>query len=157
MGKVLGPFDPVPDVVAEVGGESMAIQSAKEECDINNIVKRYQQTGILPVVAQQGMYTDVSEVEDYASALRQMEDAKAEFLNIPAYIRKKFNDDPVEFLEALHSWTPEQLAAVGLELVEHDPQTGEVVNNPAPAASGSARSEERRVGKECRSRWSPYH
>ena len=24
-------------------------------------------------------------------------------------------------------------------------------------AVGSARSEERRVGKECRSRWSPYH
>ena len=23
--------------------------------------------------------------------------------------------------------------------------------------TGSARSEERRVGKECRSRWSPYH
>ena len=23
--------------------------------------------------------------------------------------------------------------------------------------SGSMRSEERRVGKECRSRWSPYH
>ena len=23
--------------------------------------------------------------------------------------------------------------------------------------SGTARSEERRVGKECRSRWSPYH
>ena len=23
--------------------------------------------------------------------------------------------------------------------------------------SGSGRSEERRVGKECRSRWSPYH
>src|SRR5256886_17651186 len=33
---------------------------------------------------------------------------------------------------------------------------------PTPAGSGlaeltSARSEERRVGKECRSRWSPYH
>src|SRR3989454_12804892 len=25
------------------------------------------------------------------------------------------------------------------------------------AAAGVARSEERRVGKECRSRWSPYH
>ena len=24
-------------------------------------------------------------------------------------------------------------------------------------ATGQARSEERRVGKECRSRWSPYH
>src|SRR5687767_2412147 len=27
----------------------------------------------------------------------------------------------------------------------------------APTFSASARSEERRVGKECRSRWSPYH
>src|SRR2546425_12687883 len=26
-----------------------------------------------------------------------------------------------------------------------------------PPAAGTARSEERRVGKECRSRWSPYH
>ena len=27
----------------------------------------------------------------------------------------------------------------------------------APSSKGAARSEERRVGKECRSRWSPYH
>ena len=26
-----------------------------------------------------------------------------------------------------------------------------------PAKGGTGRSEERRVGKECRSRWSPYH
>src|SRR5262249_58598065 len=26
-----------------------------------------------------------------------------------------------------------------------------------PRATGASRSEERRVGKECRSRWSPYH
>ena len=29
--------------------------------------------------------------------------------------------------------------------------------NKQTDANGSARSEERRVGKECRSRWSPYH
>src|SRR5688572_31868498 len=28
---------------------------------------------------------------------------------------------------------------------------------PAPAGGGHGRSEERRVGKECRSRWSTYH
>ena len=28
---------------------------------------------------------------------------------------------------------------------------------PAPTCSTPSRSEERRVGKECRSRWSPYH
>src|SRR3712207_8587485 len=30
-------------------------------------------------------------------------------------------------------------------------------SSAAPGASTTARSEERRVGKECRSRWSPYH
>ena len=29
--------------------------------------------------------------------------------------------------------------------------------SPTPAQSLAERSEERRVGKECRSRWSPYH
>src|SRR2546422_5384934 len=34
----------------------------------------------------------------------------------------------------------------------------ELINNIAKQYSGlSVRSEERRVGKECRSRWSPYH
>src|SRR2546426_6175733 len=33
------------------------------------------------------------------------------------------------------------------ERVDVDPETGRIVG----------RSEERRVGKECRSRWSPYH
>src|SRR3712207_7208612 len=30
-------------------------------------------------------------------------------------------------------------------------------SNPGSATNASVRSEERRVGKECRSRWSPYH
>ena len=31
------------------------------------------------------------------------------------------------------------------------------ISEPADGAKISGRSEERRVGKECRSRWSPYH
>ena len=34
---------------------------------------------------------------------------------------------------------------------------GAVLGGLAAAAAGGGRSEERRVGKECRSRWSPYH
>ena len=48
---------------------------------------------------------------------------------------------------------------------DHDAKTGVTVlyfPNGAKAGcdisgGGPARSEERRVGKECRSRWSPYH
>ena len=31
------------------------------------------------------------------------------------------------------------------------------IKGDIPVVAGTTRSEERRVGKECRSRWSPYH
>src|SRR3712207_9049219 len=34
---------------------------------------------------------------------------------------------------------------------------GEMLGEVAPSPEERPRSEERRVGKECRSRWSPYH
>ena len=37
------------------------------------------------------------------------------------------------------------------------PQGAPVPAGKAAGIDGGARSEERRVGKECRSRWSPYH
>ncbi len=37
------------------------------------------------------------------------------------------------------------------------PNHGEPHKAPRSFISPSVRSEERRVGKECRSRWSPYH
>src|SRR2546429_2616385 len=37
----------------------------------------------------------------------------------------------------------------------HDLESGSLIDVPVPAVA--FRSEERRVGKECRSRWSPYH
>ena len=46
-----------------------------------------------------------------------------------------------------------------LERIEPGADGTEVVtlNVHGREASGLTRSEERRVGKECRSRWSPYH
>src|SRR2546430_16670951 len=44
---------------------------------------------------------------------------------------------------------PERLTQVLTNLVENAVQYG--------GAGAEVRSEERRVGKECRSRWSPYH
>src|SRR2546430_13652110 len=45
-----------------------------------------------------------------------------------------------------------QLAHAGATLT-----TTDVARDPATDRQGGVRSEERRVGKECRSRWSPYH
>src|SRR5260370_41139503 len=50
-----------------------------------------------------------------------------------------------------------------LTIAESEPIMPQEMINAKPVAAavkeffGSSRSEERRVGKECRSRWSPYH
>ena len=38
-----------------------------------------------------------------------------------------------------------------------DAETGSTVIKVVGVGGAGGRSEERRVGKECRSRWSPYH
>ena len=56
----------------------------------------------------------------------------------------------------------ESILALGREIYKH-PETGyrETATTKRLADAleclGAERSEERRVGKECRSRWSPYH
>ena len=56
---------------------------------------------------------------------------------------------------------PEHLANVSLSFLVDDMTKlrGGIAPNISYsfALLGSSRSEERRVGKECRSRWSPYH
>src|SRR3712207_8137699 len=41
--------------------------------------------------------------------------------------------------------------------VAHLPRTKNGSSRDVPLSTRAVRSEERRVGKECRSRWSPYH
>src|SRR5438034_8987801 len=55
---------------------------------------------------------------------------------------------------------PDVQEALGREAKESNPDTGLFRQFPQAILSLNriaARSEERRVGKECRSRWSPYH
>ena len=47
-------------------------------------------------------------------------------------------------------------SADGLTITMSDGQTFNITNGKN-GTNGTNRSEERRVGKECRSRWSPYH
>ena len=47
-------------------GESKTQQSHKDTCDVNNIIKRFDRTGQLPVHnGPEGMYGDVSELNGY--------------------------------------------------------------------------------------------
>ena len=55
---------------------------------------------------------------------------------------------------------PDSLCRIVGEFIGSGLEQGEpavVMATPAHTATIDERSEERRVGKECRSRWSPYH
>ena len=57
-----------------------------------------------------------------------------------------------------HHQTTSTTNAKGISLGrENKRRKRPTITNPKQLENGNRRSEERRVGKECRSRWSPYH
>lgn len=87
-------------VPAPVGDVSLTRQEMAADCDINNIMKRYERTGVLDHVSRyQGRYEDVSDASDYQTALAIVADAQAAFQSLPAQIRERFDNDPGSFLE----------------------------------------------------------
>ena len=82
-----------------VGG--MTVQSDARDCDINAIMARYKQTGILPLNTfrnKKGIYADVSEYGDYKDCRMRVEAAEQMFMSMPAKVRDRFRNSPAEFL-----------------------------------------------------------
>lgn len=99
MPKVQSYFchDPVPGLSFE-GTISMAKQSFKHEADINNIVKQYLKTGVLPEGSRQPTYGDFSSGDDYAECLIKIQNAQDDFDALPSDLRERFENDPENFL-----------------------------------------------------------
>lgn len=100
---------------------SRAQQSFKEECDINEIVRRFGVTGQLPEnvrVPQSGDFTGIS---DYQSALNAVIAAEDAFMELPAIVRERFDNDPQSLLEFV-SDVANRDEAVRLGLVNKPPE-----------------------------------
>lgn len=86
------------------GEESMTQQSFIKECDVNNILKKYQKTGIIEhAKTHGGSYEDLSEPCDYQTALNVVIAAQESFLTLPSSVRKRFSNDPQQFLEFVNN------------------------------------------------------
>lgn len=71
----------------------------RESCDINYILKKYQNTGQLPLMQRKPIYGDFSTPVDYQTAQNIIIDANHQFDSLPSDVRQKFNNDPAQFLE----------------------------------------------------------
>lgn len=78
---------------------SLTQQHEAAACDINNILKRYVKTGILPSMGE-GQFIDVTGVDDYRHALELLQNANDAFDGLGARVREHFNNDPQELIAA---------------------------------------------------------
>lgn len=78
--------------------ESLAIQSAEEESNINTIVRRFGLTGELPSDVAIPRTGDFTNAPDFHTAMNLVRQAQEEFLRVPAEVRARFNNDPGAFI-----------------------------------------------------------
>jgi len=98
-------------------GPGKAIQSQKEESDINTIVKRFGLTGQLPQNVRTPLNIDFDGVFDFQSAMNVINDAQRAFSAMPADVRKRFGNDPAEFIDfASDPKNQEEARKLGLAL-----------------------------------------
>lgn len=74
-------------------------QSHKDSADINFIMKRYEQTGLISGAKIPPQFGDFSGVDDYHSALNKVLEAESTFMELSAQVRKRFDNDPGKFME----------------------------------------------------------
>lgn len=79
--------------------ESLAQQHMAEDADINVIVKRFGLTGQLPQGHRMPEFGDFTGVSDYRAALAAVQEAEESFMELPADLRARFQNDPQQYLE----------------------------------------------------------
>lgn len=83
-------------------GESMTKQSEAAATDINGIVARYANNGVLEHIAKNPpVFLDVSELGDYREMLDHVARSEKLFAGLRAEVRARFDNDVASFLDFL--------------------------------------------------------
>lgn len=115
---------------------SLAIQSDAIDADINEIVRRFGVTGTLPQVEMPPTYGDFEGVVDYHTAMNLIADANSRFLELPADVRAKFENDPGKFVAfCSDEKNLAEMRELGLAIPERMMQNGDP-SNGNPVQSG---------------------
>jgi len=135
------PYNYDTDEASDASGLScpeptLAQQHAKDETDINTIVRRFGLTGELPNNVRVPKYGDFTHVNDYQTAMNMVIKANEAFMQLPADVRTRFNNDPGALVDFV-SDDNNRAEAEKLGLV---PGSSNEPTNPAPQGGGVAQS-----------------
>ena len=113
---------------------SLAQQHQKDDADINVIVERFGLTGQLPDAITPPQYGDFSQATDYHSAMNAVRAAQERFMELPAKLRARFDNDPAKLIDFVSNGDNRQ-EAVSLGLIERQSQ---LKADSAPAEGGGS-------------------
>jgi len=114
---------------------SLAQQHFKDETDINNILRQFNITGLLPESPLSPRYGDFTGISDYQSALNAVIAAESEFEGLPAQIRARFNNDPEELINFLaNNENLDEAISLGLVDKKIEASVQQPVESPSPKA-----------------------
>jgi len=120
-----------PDAASNESGlhcedATLTQQHFKDECDINNILRQFNVTGLLPESTLSPRYGDFTGITDYHSALNQVIAAEDEFMRLPANIRSRFDNDPANLIDFLEK-SENKDEAIKLGLINKPDELPQVV------------------------------
>lgn len=116
---------------------SLTQQHFKDDSDINNIMARYQKTGVLvdPLTqtTRKPMFDDFSDLGDFRDHQQAVIEAQDMFMELPSKLRARFANDPAELLQWL-SDPANKDEAIELGLFSNpSAESPEMPLNPSPS------------------------
>lgn len=122
-------------VTIDCSEDGQTRQEFADECDINVLMRRYETTGIMPGDASLMQYGDFTQLPDFMTAMNTVARANEAFAALPAAVRRRFGNDPAEYVEFVSN--PENIDEVrklGLAAeVPAKPQDAPPEAKPAPS------------------------
>lgn len=116
---------------------SMTRQADADGCDVNQIMKRYEKTGILPPYTTPGFFADVSQLGDFHRVTEAVRQCTESFMQLPAELRASFGNDVAAFV----NWAGDPANKPELEALiagaEKPPVAPAAVEPPAIAPQGA--------------------
>lgn len=79
--------------------KTLTVQSERDDADINTLVKRFGITGTVPQLTRLPMQGDFTGLKDYHGAMNALIESDELFMELPADLRKRFDNDAGKFVD----------------------------------------------------------
>ena len=119
---------------------SLTQQQFKDDSDINVMLEKFKVTGVMPQGVRMPTYGDFTGISDYRTAVEAIHKAEVAFMELPANVRNRFDNDPQKFMEFFSKpENADEAKRLGLviERPEVPPTRVEVINPAQPDAKPS--------------------